>query len=64
MIRNGPAGFERGASEKDRKAPRRRPTSAADPELKRRAMDRTTPPNTTPGRYRAPDALLAFLEGL
>jgi hypothetical protein len=25
---------------------------------------RTQPPNATPGRYRAPDHLLAFLEGL
>ena len=25
---------------------------------------RTTPPHTTPGRYRAPDTLLAFLEQL
>jgi len=31
---------------------------------KERAIDRTTPPNTTPGRYRAPDTLLAFLEAL
>ncbi len=31
MIRNGHAGFGRGVSEKDRKAPRRGPTSAADP---------------------------------
>jgi len=36
----------------------------ADMELKRRALDRTTPPNTKPGRYRAPDRLLAFLESL
>jgi site-specific recombinase XerD len=36
----------------------------ADMELKRRALDRTTPTNTKPGRYRAPDRLLAFLESL
>ena len=36
----------------------------ADMELKRRALDRTTPPNTKPGRYRPPDPLLAFLENL
>lgn len=36
----------------------------ADMELKRRALDRTTPPNVKPGRYRPPDPLLAFLEGL
>jgi integrase/recombinase XerD len=36
----------------------------ADMELKRRALDRTASPNTKPGRYRPPDPLLAFLEGL
>jgi integrase/recombinase XerD len=36
----------------------------ADLELKQRALARTTPPNTAPGRYRPPDSLLAFLEGL
>ena len=36
----------------------------ADMELKRRALDRTTPTNTKPGRYRPPDPLLAFLESL
>ena len=36
----------------------------ADMELKRRALDRTTPTNTKPGRYRASDRLLAFLESL
>jgi len=36
----------------------------ADLTLKERALARTAPPGTTPGRYRAPDALLAFLEGL
>jgi integrase/recombinase XerD len=32
--------------------------------LKERAIARTTPPNATPGRYRPPDSLLAFLEAL
>ena len=36
----------------------------ADMELKRRALDRTAPQNTKPGRYRPPDPLLAFLESL
>ncbi len=36
----------------------------ADLTLKERAIARTAPPNTSPGRYRAPDALLAFLDGL
>jgi site-specific recombinase XerD len=36
----------------------------ADLALKERALARTAPPLTRPGRYRAPDALLAFLEGL
>ena len=36
----------------------------ADLALKERALARTTPPNTAPGRYRAPDRLLAFLEAL
>ena len=36
----------------------------ADQTLKERALARTTPIGTTPGRYRAPDALLAFLEQL
>ena len=36
----------------------------ADLAIKERALARTTPPGTTPGRYRAPDALLAFLEAL
>jgi integrase/recombinase XerD len=31
---------------------------------KERAIARTTPLNTTSGRYRAPDTLLAFLEAL
>ena len=36
----------------------------ADMALKQRALDRTTPPNAKPGRYRPPDPLLAFLENL
>ena len=36
----------------------------ADMKLKERAVDRVAPLGTAPGRYRAPDALLAFLEAL
>ena len=36
----------------------------ADMTTKQRALARTTPPNGTPGRYRPPDTLLAFLEAL
>lgn len=36
----------------------------ADLAIKERALARTTPATATPGRYRPPDALLAFLEGL
>jgi site-specific recombinase XerD len=36
----------------------------ADLALKEKALARTTPPNTAPGRYEAPDILLAFLESL
>ena len=36
----------------------------ADLALKQRSLDRITPPTGHPGRYRAPDTLLAFLEGL
>lgn len=36
----------------------------ADLALKERAMGRTTPPATAPGRYRPPDTLLAFLDNL
>ena len=32
--------------------------------LKERALARTTPPGTTPGRYKPPDSLLDFLEAL
>ena len=36
----------------------------ADLTLKERALARTAPLNAKPGRYRPPDALLAFLEAL
>jgi integrase/recombinase XerD len=36
----------------------------ADLTLKERALSRTTPIGTQPGRYRPPDSLLAFLEAL
>ncbi len=36
----------------------------ADLALKERALARTTPAHVRAGRYRPPDALLAFLEGL
>jgi integrase/recombinase XerD len=36
----------------------------ADLKLKEHPLARTTPPNTKPGRYHAPDPLIAFLEGL
>jgi integrase/recombinase XerD len=36
----------------------------ADMALKQRALDRTTPLSSTPGRYKPPDRLLAFLEAL
>jgi integrase len=36
----------------------------ADLALKEKALSRTTPVNTNPGRYRPPDALLKFLEAL
>jgi integrase/recombinase XerD len=36
----------------------------ADLALKERALARTTPLNSKPGRYRPPDKLLAFLEAL
>jgi integrase/recombinase XerD len=36
----------------------------ADLVLKQQALDRTTPPDTPPGRYRPPDQLLAFLESI
>ncbi len=36
----------------------------ADLTIKESALARTTPPSVRPGRYRPPDPLLAFLEGL
>ena len=36
----------------------------ADMAIKEQALSRTTPPKSTPGRYRPPDTLLAFLEAL
>jgi site-specific recombinase XerD len=36
----------------------------ADLEIKERALARLTPTTSTPGRYRPPDQLLAFLEAL
>lgn len=36
----------------------------ADMTIKEQALARVQPRNTSPGRYRAPDALLAFLDGL
>jgi integrase/recombinase XerD len=36
----------------------------ADLAIKEKALARTTPPDTTPGRYKPPDQLLAFLESL
>ena len=36
----------------------------ADMTIKQRALDRMTPANTAPGRYRPGDSLLAFLENL
>jgi site-specific recombinase XerD len=36
----------------------------ADMSIKEKALARVTPPNTHPGRYQAPDTLLAFLNNL
>jgi integrase/recombinase XerD len=36
----------------------------ADLELKQRTLDRITPPSGHPGRYRAPDSIIAFLDSL
>ena len=41
-----------------------RPYLHADLAIKQRALDRTTPLHTRPGRYSPPDKLLAFLEAL
>ena len=35
-----------------------------DLRLKQRAIDRTAPPATPPGRYRATDSLITFLDSL
>jgi integrase/recombinase XerD len=36
----------------------------ADNKLKQQAIDRTAPTGTPPGRYRPPDKLMSFLDGL
>jgi site-specific recombinase XerD len=36
----------------------------ADMAIKQRALDRTTPPTTKPGRFKPGDTLLAFLDNL
>jgi integrase/recombinase XerD len=36
----------------------------ADMRIKEQALARVQPPGTKPGRYRAPDSLLAFLSNL
>jgi integrase/recombinase XerD len=36
----------------------------ADLTLKQKALDSIHPPGTPPGRYRPPDAVLAFLDNL
>ena len=36
----------------------------ADMTITQRALDRTTPPQTQPGRYRPSDSVLAFLDSL
>jgi len=36
----------------------------ADLAIKQKALDRTTPPATKPGRYRPTDRVLAFLDAL
>ena len=36
----------------------------ADISIKEKALNLTTPTSATPGRYRPPDKMLAFLEGL
>jgi hypothetical protein len=36
----------------------------ADMTIKEKALARTTPPTSTPGRYQPSDPLLAFLESL
>ena len=41
-----------------------KPYIHADMTLKQQAADRLTPPGVKPGRYQAPDELLAFLADL
>ena len=41
-----------------------RPYLHADLQLKQRALDRTAPPRTRRGRYRASNSLLTFLDTL
>jgi len=36
----------------------------ADLALKQQALDRTTPPDSPPGRYQPSDQLIAFLEAI
>lgn len=36
----------------------------ADMTIKQQALDRTAPPQTTPGRYKPDDELLTFLQNL
>jgi integrase len=36
----------------------------ADLAIKEKALARTTPPDTKPGRYQPPDRILAFLDAL
>jgi integrase/recombinase XerD len=36
----------------------------ADLAIKEKALARTTPPDTKPGRYQPPDQILAFLDAL
>jgi integrase/recombinase XerD len=40
------------------------PPEHADLALKERAIARTAPQGTPPGRYKPPDIVLAFLDGL
>ena len=40
------------------------PPLHADMTIKEQALARVQQPGTTPGRYRAPDSLLAFLDNL
>ena len=40
------------------------PPEHADMTIKEQALDRVQQPGTSPGHYRAPDTLLAFLDNL